>query len=188
MIKDFIARNRSCRRFIQSHKIESALLEELVDYARLSPSAGNLQRLRFRIVNSEKENEKVFSTLSWAGYLTDWNGPEDGEKPSAYIVILTTENDISKIGCDAGIACQSILLGAVEENLRGCIFGSVNRKILRAKMFIPQDLKIIYVIALGKPNERVAIEKVVDDNIKYWRDENGVHHVPKRNLEDLIIK
>ena len=187
MIRDMIVKNRSYRRFFQNHVIGTSLLEALIDLARLSPSAANLQRLRFKICNTEEENEKVFSTLSWAGYLTDWKGPEIGERPSAYITILSTEKDTGKVACDAGIACQSILLGAVESELRGCIFASVKRDELQKLLKIPKKYSINYVIALGKPKENIKLEYVENNDIKYWRDENGTHHVPKRKLEDIII-
>jgi nitroreductase len=187
MIRDLIVKNRSYRRFHQNHKIETSLLEDLIDLARLSPSAANLQRLRFKICNIEEENEKVFSTLSWAGYLKDWNGPEIGERPSAYIIILSTEKDAEKVACDAGIACQSILLGSVESELRGCIFASVKKEELQKLLKIPKKYTLCYVIALGKPKENIKLEYVENDNIKYWRDKNGTHHVPKRKLKDIII-
>ena len=188
MIRDLIVKNRSYRRFHQNHKIETSQLEDLIDLARLSPSAANLQRLRFKICNEEEDNEKVFSTLSWAGYLNDWSCPEIGERPSGYIIILSTEKDIEKVACDAGIACQSILLGAVESELRGCIFASVKKEKLQKLLKIPKEYSINFVIALGKPKENIKLEHVENNNIKYWRDEKGVHHVPKRSLEDLIIK
>lgn len=187
MIRDLILKNRSYRRFHQSHTIEEALLKDLIDLARISPSAANLQRLRFKIINTEEDNAKVFSTLGWAGYLKDWNGPENGERPSAYIIILTTENDPGKVAIDIGIACQSILLGAVEEDLRGCIFGSVNRNQLRELFNISKQYSICNVIALGKPQENIKLEYIQNNDLKYWRDENGTHHVPKRKLEDIII-
>ena len=187
MIRDLIVKNRSYRRFHQNHKIETFLLEDLIDLARLSPSAANLQRLRFKICNEEEDNEKVFSTLSWAGYLKDWNGPKIGERPSGYIIILSTEKDIEKVACDAGIACQSILLGAVGSELRGCIFASVKKEKLQKLLKIPKEYTICYVIALGKPKENIKLEHVENDDIKYWRDKNGTHHVPKRKLKDIII-
>ncbi|MDA3814288.1 MAG: nitroreductase family protein [Candidatus Cloacimonetes bacterium] len=187
MVRDLIVKNRSYRRFYQSHKIEKTLLEDLIDLARLSPSAANLQRLRFKISNKELENEKIFSCLGWAGYLKDWNGPEDGERPAAYIIILSTEKKIEKVACDAGIASQSILLGAVESELRGCIFGSVKKEELRKLFKIPSALAICYVIALGKPKEIIKLENVENNDIEYWRDDNGMHHVPKRRLKDIII-
>ena len=187
MIREMVVKNRSYRRFFQNHVIETSLLEDLIDLARLSPSAANLQRLRFKICNTEVENEKVFSCLSWAGYLKDWKGPEIGERPSAYITILSTEKDTGKVACDAGIACQSILLGAVESELRGCIFASVKRDELQQLLKIPKKYSIIYVIALGKPKENIKLECIENDDIKYWRDDNGVHHVPKRKLKDIIL-
>ncbi len=187
MFRDLIVKNRSYRRFYQSHKIEKTLLEDLIDLARLSPSAANLQRLRFKISNEEIENEKIFSCLGWAGYLKDWNGPEIGEHPSGYIIILSTEKNIEKVACDAGIACQSILLGAVESELRGCIFASVNKEKLQKLLEIPIKYSICYVIALGKPQEIIKLENVEKNDIKYWRDKNGTHHVPKRKLKDIII-
>ncbi len=187
MIRDLIVKNRSYRRFHQNHKIEITILTDLIDLARLSPSAANLQRLRFKISNEEEGNEKVFSCLGWAGYLKDWEGPKKGEHPSAYITILSTEKDITKVACDAGIACQSILLGAVEAGLRGCIFGSVDKDKLRTLLEIPDDYSICYVIALGKPKENIKIINANGNEIEYWRDENGTHHVPKRKLKDIII-
>ena len=187
MIRDLIVKNRSYRRFHQNHKIETSLLEDLIDLARLSPSAANLQRLRFKICNEEEDNEKVFSTLGWAGYLKNWNGPEIGKRPSAYLIILSTEQDIGKVACDAGIACQSILLGAVESGLRGCIFASVKTEKLQKLLEIPKKYAVCYVIALGKPKENIKLEYVENNDIKYWRDKNGTHHVPKRKLKDIII-
>ena len=187
MIREMIAKNRSYRRFHQNHKIETSVLKDFIDLARLSPSAGNLQRLRFKICNTEVENEKVFSCLGWAGYIKDWHGPENEERPSAYIIILSTEKNLGKVACDVGIACQSILLGAVESDLRGCIFGSVKKEKLQKLIDIPKKYSISIVIAFGKSKENIKLEYVENDDVKYWRDENGTHHVPKRKLEDIII-
>ncbi|MCK4694502.1 MAG: nitroreductase family protein, partial [Candidatus Cloacimonetes bacterium] len=114
------------------------------------------------------------------------DGPVESEKPSAYIILLTYSKG-TYILADVGIAAQSILLGAVEKGFGGCMFGSVKRDKLRELFHIPQEYDIPLIIALGKPREKVVIEDVKTD-IKYWRDKDGVHHVPKRKLEDLIIK
>ncbi|MBT7470163.1 MAG: nitroreductase family protein [Candidatus Cloacimonetes bacterium] len=182
-MKDLILKNRSYRRFYQSEKIEKNTLLELIDLARLSPSGANLQPLRHIISNDESKNEKVFSTLSWAGFLADWHGPKEGEKPSGYIVILS-ETDAKY---DVGIACQSILLGAVEKGLGGCIFASINRDKLRTLLQIPAQYEIMLTLAIGKPKEEIVIEKMKNNEFKYWRDDHGVHHVPKRDLKDIII-
>lgn len=188
MLKDLIKRNRSYRRFDESKKIEREELVELIDLARLSPSAANRQPLRYFLSNSDDSNKLIFSTLAWAGYLKDWNGPVPGEQPSAYIVVLGDTNITENFEVDVGIAAQSILLGANEKGLGGCILGSVSRDELRDFFNIPSNYKILYVIALGYPIEKVEIDEIGEDgNFEYWRDEKHVHHVPKRKLSDLII-
>lgn len=187
MLKDLITKNRSYRRFYEEKSITKETLISLVDLARLSPSGKNLQPLKYFLSNDEKTNGIIFPNVAWAGYLKDWDGPTEGERPSAYIIQLGDTNLTSNFGHDPGIACQSILLGAVELGLGGCIIGSIKKAELHARLNLPVHLEIVLIIALGYPKEKVVIEQLISDDIKYWRDETGVHHVPKRNLEDLII-
>lgn len=187
-LKDLIRRNRSYRRFYEDESIPQYIIEGLVDLARLSPSARNAQTLKYFISCDPDTNEKIFPHLSWAGYLKNWKGPAKGERPSAYIIVLNDTKISDNFFCDDGIAVQSILLGAVEQNLGGCIIGSVDRLKLSNALSIPNHLKIVEVIALGKPREQVVIEDIENDDIKYWRDEDQVHHVPKRPLEEIIVK
>lgn len=188
MIKDLILKNRTYRRFYEDVKIEESTLKDLVDLARLSSSGANLQPLKYIISYTEEKNNAIFPHLRWAGYLKDWNGPEVGERPTGYVVMLL-DKEISK-SCfwDHGIACQSILLGAVEKGLGGCMFGSIDREKLIKALNIPERYELLLVIALGKPKEEVVLEELKEaGDIKYYRDENKVHHVPKRKLEDLIL-
>jgi nitroreductase len=187
MIKDLILKNRSYRRFYQEHKMTISELKELVDLARMSPSGRNLQPLKFYLSADKETNKKVFSTLAWAGYLKDWDGPEEGEKPTGYIVILGDTRLTNNFLCDHGIVSQSMLLGAVEKGLGGCIFASIKREKLKELLKIDNHFEVLLVIALGKPKEEVVIDEVVNDDIKYYRDEKHIHHVPKRNLNDIII-
>lgn len=188
MIRDLILKNRTYRRFFQEVPVDRKTLEELVDLARLSSSGGNLQSLKYRLSWEKEQNRLIFPHLRWAGYLKDWDGPEEGERPAAYIVMLADKEISSNHFWDHGIACQSILLGACEKGLGGCMFGAVDREGLRQTLQIPERYEILLVIALGKPKETVVLEKVGDDgNIRYWRDENQVHHVPKRSLQDIIL-
>jgi nitroreductase len=188
LIRDLIAKNRTCRRFHQQFDIERRTLRELVDLGRLSASAANLQPLRYILSCEPEKNALIFTHLAWAGYLKDWPGPEQGERPSAYIIILGDTRITESFGCDHGIAAQSILLGATEKGLSGCIIGTVQRDRLRRTLDIPSFFEILLVLALGKPKEKVAVEAVESDgDIKYWRDDEGTHHVPKRSLDDIII-
>lgn len=186
-IKSLIAKNRSYRRFKQSERITIKTLIELVDLARLSASARNKQSLKYILSVEEELNAQIFDCLAWAGYLTDWLGPVEGERPAAYIVMVNDSEISSNHYCDEGIAAQSILLGAVDLGYGGCIIASVNRPKLKAILSIPDKYEIIQVLALGVSAEQVVIDEVKDGNIKYWRDENQVHHVPKRSLEEIIL-
>lgn len=187
-MKDLVARNRSYRRFYQSERVDPDTLGDLVALARLSASGANLQPLKFILRHSPEQTGAVFPYLAWAGYLTHWPGPAEGERPSAYIIIVHDKEISTSPGCDHGIAAQSILLGAAEQGLGGCMIGAINRDGLRKALHLPERYDIALVIALGKPKETVVIEPVgPDGSVKYWRDEQEVHHVPKRSLDELIL-
>lgn len=187
-MRGLILRNRSYRRFHGDVPVELGTLKELVDLARLSASAANLQPLKYILSYDPDSNALVFPHLAWAGYLEDWVGPAEDERPSAYIIILGDTSITRRFYCDHGVAAQSILLGAVEQGLGGCIIASVKRDELCAALRIPEQFEILLVLALGQPKEEVVLETVgPDGDIKYWRDEQGVHHVPKRPLDEIII-
>jgi nitroreductase len=190
MLENLIRKNRSCRRFYQNKVVNIHTLEGLVNLARLSASAGNLQPLAYILSCNAKKNEEIFSCLTWAAYLKDWPGPEEGERPAAYIVVMLDLTISKDPGCDHGIACQSIMLGAREKGLAGCMIGAIDREKLKQVLNVADQHKILLVLAIGKPKETVLIEPVLDPDksIKYWRDEKGMHHVPKRSLQDIIIK
>jgi nitroreductase len=189
MLRDLILQNRSCRRFYQEVPIKLEILRELVDLARLSASAANRQPLKYILSCESDNNAKIFSCLGWAGYLTNWSGPPEGERPSAHIIILGDTEVSKSFMCDHGIAAQSILLGAREQGWGGCMHASIQRDKLRSSLGIPEHYEILLVISLGKPKEAIVLESVKPDgDIKYWRDSLSVHHVPKRELDDIIIK
>jgi nitroreductase len=188
MLKDLIEKNRSYRRFHEHEPIDLETLRALVDLARLSASSANRQPLKYILSCDADRNSLIFRHLAWAGYLSDWHGPEEGERPAAYVVILGDTEISRSFGTDQGIAAQSILLGAVERGLSGCIIASIQREKLREALDIAPRYEILLVLALGRPKETVVVEPVgPDGDIKYWRDEQGVHHVPKRSLDDLVV-
>ena len=187
-IEDLVRKNRTCRRFYENQAVTGDTLWQLVNLARLSASAANRQPLKYILSWEKKHNQLIFPCLAWAGYLTEWKGPRAGERPAAYILITGDTTITDNFWCDHGIAAQSILLGAREMGLAGCMIGAFNEKKLRTGLAIPDHLALLLVIALGKPKEKVVIEEIGPDNdIRYWRDRSGVHHVPKRKLEDIIV-
>lgn len=188
MLGELVERNRSYRRFYQESVVGMDTLRELVNLARLSASGANRQPLKYMLSAEPERNALIFAHLGWAAYLEDWEGPEEGERPAAYVVVLGDLDISQAFGVDHGIAAQSILLGATERGLGGCIIASIQREALREALGIGARYKILLVLALGKPKERVVIDAVgPDGDIKYWRDAEGVHHVPKRSLEEIIV-
>lgn len=188
MIRDLIIRNRSYRRFDQSVKIDVSAIRKWIELARFSASGMNAQPLKYCICTDQETGNKIFHHLGWAGYLKNWSGPEEGERPVAYIVLIHDKNIAQNFYCDDGIAAQSILLGATEDGFGGCIIGTVNKVKVSGIIGLPVNMEILWVIALGKPVEKVVLEDVRDGDIKYWRDAAQVHHVPKRPLDEIVIK
>ncbi|MEJ2067528.1 MAG: nitroreductase family protein [Deltaproteobacteria bacterium] len=187
-LRDLVLRNRSYRRFDESHQVSHETLVELIGLARCTPSAANRQPLKYILSADPQTNDRIFPCLAWAAYLKDWDGPAPGERPTAYIVILIDETITKDWWCDDGIVAQTILLGAVEKGLGGCMIGSINKERLRQELDIADHLKIRLVVALGKSAEQVELEDLESvGDIRYWRDNEGVHHVPKRTLAELII-
>jgi nitroreductase len=189
MLKELAHKTRSYRRFDEDHKLDRQTLMELIGLARVAASGGNLQPLKYILSWDAQTNDTIFSTLAWAGYLKDWPGPSKGERPTAYIIVLH-DKELSKTpGIDHGIACQNILLGAVEKGLGGCMVASINREKLSKALDIADRYDIVMVVALGKPVERVVIDDIGPEaDTKYYRDANQVHHVPKRRVEDLVLR
>lgn len=188
MLAELIRSNRSCRRYYENHPVSPDTLRELIDLARCSASAANRQPLKYILATTPTANAEIFSCLGWAAYLKDWPGPEPGERPSAYIIVLGDREISTNYWCDHGIAAQSILLGAREKGLAGCMFGAVNHPRLRQCCGIDNRFDILLVIAIGKPKETIVLETVdAEGDIRYWRDADAVHHVPKRKLSEIII-
>ena len=189
MIRNLIERNRTYRRFVEKESISKEQLLEWVDLARITSSAANMQPLKYVLSWEPEKNDRIFKHLKWAGYLKDWDGPVQGERPAAYIVVLGDTSLSKNYWWDHGLASQSILLAAVEEGYGGCMFGSIDRDGLRKTLDLKEKYEILLVIALGKPLEEVVLEPLGESgDIKYYRDEAGVHHVPKRSLLDIIVE
>ncbi len=182
MLRDLVVKNRSYRRWHQDVPIDSETLRELIDMARLSPSAANRQALKFILSNDPQKNALIFPNLRID------NNPIEGERPSAYVIILHDTRIPAWAHADLGIAAQTIHLGAVEKGFGGVMVGNIDRDGLRKALKIPSYYDILLVLALGKPNEEMIIEDVgPDGNTQQWWDENRVRHVRKRVLDDIIV-
>lgn len=186
-IKHLANTTRSYRRFRQIYPVTPELMTQWVDNARVSASAGNKQPLRYRIVTDKEQCAQIFETLTWAAALPDWDGPESGQRPTGYI-IMATDSETFKGELwrfDAGIAAQTIMLSSTEEGFGGCIMLSFKRGELKKILSMPEDLEPVLVLALGRPIEDIRLVDAAQDDTTYYRDEQQVHYVPKRKLEDI---
>lgn len=189
-LRDLMIENRSYRRFDQSKKIGEDILKSLVELTRYCPSGRNLQPLKYRIVDDAAECARLFPVLKWAGYFADWDGPEEGERPVAYLVQCLDTELTTNLLCDDGLQLEALTLGASSLGIHGTIIKSFDVVKTKEILNLPEIFKPLYIVALGYPAETVVIEDTdgtKEADIKYHRDAEGVHIVPKRPLEELLL-
>ena len=192
MLYDLVKENRSYRGYKEGYTISEEDLKDLINMARITASGANLQPLKYRIVTDSSEVDALNSLTRWAEMLTNITLPHEGKYPNAYIVVCV-DKDICKneetAKMDIGIAAQTILLGAVEKGLGGCMLGNFDKEELNKALSLPETMSPQLIIAIGKPDEKVVLVDTSDDgSTKYYRDENDIHYVPKRKLEDILIR
>lgn len=186
MVFELIKKNRSYRRFDASRELSRELLVRFVASARFVASGANLQRLRFTVINEKNACDKIFSSLKFAGYLKEWSGPAESERPTGYVIVSSEAELDTLIAIDLGIAAEAITLAAADADVGACMFRSYNAETI--KEFIPKEgQKPCLVIALGYPAENVYICDSTNGDIKYYRDEHDNHIVPKLPLDELIL-
>lgn len=188
MFRDLVVKNRSYRRFYGEKAVSKEMLMDLIDTARIVPSGMNRQAMRYRLTCTKVENALVYSTLGWAGYYKDWDGPVEEERPTAYVICLHDLSLGKPIALDAGIAVQTIALAATEKGLGCCILLNCKHEELFRLLGIDKErYAFCGVIAIGYPLEKVQMEEIKEGNFRYYRTEDGVQHVPKRCLEELLV-
>ena len=186
---NFLSKVRSYRRFT-ARRVTEEQMNTLLSAASLSHSAGNLQRLRFAPILSAESCAMVYPRLAWAGYLPDWDGPLPEERPTAYLLMLAPQKDASHflVGVDTGICAQNILSTAHALGLGGCIIRNFEQERLLSLLALDStQWSVVLVLALGEPKETVRLVPVTDGNIRYYRDPDSIHYVPKYSPEELIL-
>ncbi|MCY3018371.1 MAG: nitroreductase family protein [Planctomycetota bacterium] len=187
-LEELVVKARSYRRFAEPQRLERKTLEFLVNVARRVPSAGNRQPLRYLLLHEAEACARMFPYLRWAGALKDWGGPKEGERPAAYIIVLTDTDVSREAECDAGIAAQTIQLAAAERGFGMCMLGAIERPKIQAEFKVPERYQIVLVLALGVPAEKIVLEEApASGDVTYYRDAHDVHHVPKRMLKDIVL-
>lgn len=187
-VLDAIETRRTIRKFTQEPLKEADLLK-IVNAARLSAYGANRQPLKYIIISEKESCAKVFPHTKWAGYLPDWD-PSEGERPTAYIAILadSTIRPVKAADVDCGLAMTSMMLCAHELGIGSCAIGSIDREELHALFELDDIYHVSYLLALGYPAQSGSYFDMIDDNIKYYHDDEGNVHVPKRTFNEVLIK
>lgn len=183
-VQKVIISRRTIRRFTQK-PVDFQILKNLVNGARLAPSAANLQPLEYIVVTNKELCKQVFTTLKWAAYIKPAWKPDENEQPTAYIIILSKKHTTFDPKRDIGLSAAYIILAAEEHDLGSCIILNVDRAKLQLLLKVPEELVIDCVIALGYKAE-VSVVEQLKDSVEYWRDEKNILHVPKRSLEHIL--
>lgn len=191
-VRKLVIGNRSYRGYDEERAVTDVELKKLVELARFTPSSVNAQPLKYYMVWERGQVENVLNMTKWAARLKNLKLPKDGKHPGAFIIIcqdLSITENIEQFRYDAGIAAQTMLLGAVEKGLGGCILGNFDEEGIKNLFGLGEEIKVHLVVAFGKPDEKVVLtEPGEDGNVAYYRDETGeVHYVPKRPLDELIL-
>lgn len=191
MLKDLFKRNRSYRKFDPSVPVSMEQLRDWVDNARYAPSSVNIQPLKYRLVADQDTCARLFPLTAWARLLPDYPGPAEGERPTAYVVICCDQSigpNLSRFAKDVGIVAQTIMLSAVESGFGGCMIGNFVPEEVAKALSLPAHCVPCLILALGMPAEEILLEPLGEEGkTAYYRDVTGRHHVPKRNLEQVLI-
>ncbi len=191
MFRDLVEANRSYRGYDESYSFTKEQLLNYVDLTRYTASSVNMQPLKYYIAYEKEKAEQVLALTKWARALPQMTLPHDGMHPTGFIVICQDTEISPNTGRflkDVGIVAQTILLAAVEEGLGGCMIGNFVPADVKESLGLTENLEPLLIVALGKPAEKIVLTEVKDGQLNYYRDENDVHYVPKRSLEDIVIK
>ncbi|MEW6009267.1 MAG: nitroreductase family protein [Candidatus Omnitrophota bacterium] len=182
-----IISRRSIRKFKQK-QIPKKVIEKILESARLGPSAANLQPCEFIVVDEPERKGELFSALKWAGYIAPSGNPSKEERPLTYIVTITDSRKSKDWALiDASIAMENMILTAWNEGIASCWLGAIDKERIRQILAVPSYYNVEFVLALGYSAEKSVLEEYKRD-VKYWKDDSGVMHVPKRSLKDIVHK
>jgi nitroreductase len=185
-IYELIQNRRTIRRFEQA-TIPYDILEKIVNAGRIAPSGSNLQPCEYIIVDDPQFVAQVYTQTRWAGYLPPEQGPpKEDERPTAFIIIMInrTRRETGG-GHDASAAIMNMTYVALEEGIGSCWIASVDRTEVKNILQIPDHYDVDSVLALGYIGENPQMDED-EGTVKYWRDEKGILHVPKRPLKNIL--
>ncbi|MDC7241849.1 MAG: nitroreductase family protein [Spirochaetales bacterium] len=185
---ELVQKTRTCRRFDQE-SLPEGFLASLIDLARVCPSGKNLQPLKYITIDNESFKAELFPHLRWAGALKEWDGPAEGERPTAYVALVLDKNIGSSAGQDVGIVAQTMQLAAMDKGIGSCMIGAFIKPEVTRVLGLDDSQEIQLILALGYPGEeRVLVDADDKTGVTYYRDDKGVHYIPKRSSSELLLR
>lgn len=189
--QEIVLKNRSYRGYDESRKVTREELVELVNLARLTPSAMNGQPFSYYVAWEKAQLDIIQPLTKWGAALPQMTLPHEGKCPTGFIVIcqnMKISENLQQFKTDLGIVAQTMCLGATAKGLGCCMIANFNGKTIQEALGLSTQFFPLLVVAVGKPDEKIVIKEIdKGESIKYYRDENDVHYVPKRKLEDILI-
>ena len=185
---EFLRTRRTYRRFEQ-RPVAPELLTEAVEAARIASCGNNRQTLKYMIVQSPAMVAAAQPLVHWAASLPPEQGcPKPGEQPVAFIAVLQDERLPGGSDTDVGLAMGSMTAAAWANGVGSCLMGSIDRPALTQLLGLPEGVKLRYMVAFGYPSHQSHLVTAVDGNVKYYLDDARDYCVPKRPLEEVLLK
>jgi nitroreductase len=144
---------RSIRKF-KDTPVEREKIEQVLDAARLAPSWKNLQCRRFLVLTNPAKREAVSSAFA-----DDNPGKKAFFQAPVVIVVCAdpAESDrshgIEYYVADASLALEHICLAAHALGLGTCWMGAFDEAAMKAKLKIPDNMRVVGVTPLGYPDQ-----------------------------------
>ncbi len=186
-VYEAVKARHTIRKFTQEKPNKEDLMQ-IVDSARLAPSGANAQPLKYAVVTDEDKRRDLYPFIKYAGFLKDWD-PVFEECPTAFIVILndTSIKPTGRSECDSGIALASMCLAAQELGYGSVCLGAINRAEIKKTLGLAEQYDVMYLLGIGYPAQTGETFDCAGD-MKYYFDEEGNVHVPKRTMEEVLVE
>lgn len=185
---EFLRSRRTYRRFAQ-RAVPHEILTEAVDAARMASCGANRQTVRYIVVESADAVAAVQPLVHWAAYLPPEQGtPKADELPTAFIAVLQDDNLPGASDVDVGLALGSLTAAAWAHGVGSCIMGAIDRPTLKELLALPEGVRLCYMVALGYPTHESHLVEMQDGSVKYYLDANRNYCVPKRGMDEVLLK
>ena len=185
---EFLRTRRTYRRFAQK-AVPQDVVDDIVEAVRLSSCGANRQAVRLVVVNKPEAVAKVQPLVKWAAYLPPEQGtPKADELPTLYVAVVQDTSIPGDLATDTGIALANMNLAAWDKGVGSCIMGAIGRPALTRLLALPDGVRLCYMVALGYPTHASKLVEMQDGSVKYYLDENRGYCVPKRSMDEVLLK